>query len=67
MSKRAYDVFALIFNVLGNDWQPKHVTSSLFKAIETIRQALAKNLTKLLDKHDLRKKSLLMSKTKDLI
>lgn len=67
MSKRAYDVFALIINVLGNGWQPKHVTSSLFKAIKTIRQALAKNLTKLLHKHDLRKKLLLMSKMKDLI
>jgi hypothetical protein len=30
----------------------------LFKDIETIGQALVKNVTKLLDKHDLRKKNI---------
>jgi hypothetical protein len=36
MSKGACDVFALVINFLGSDWQPKHVTISLFEAIETI-------------------------------
>jgi hypothetical protein len=36
--------------------QPKHVTISLFEAIETTSQTLAKILTKLLDKYGLRKK-----------
>jgi len=36
MSKEAYDVFALVINFLGSDWQPKHVTIGLFDAIETI-------------------------------
>jgi hypothetical protein len=40
----------------NNDWQPKHVTIGLFETIKTIGQALAKSLTKLLDKYGLRKK-----------
>jgi hypothetical protein len=36
MSKGAYDVFALVINFLGKDWQPKHVTINLLKAIEII-------------------------------
>jgi hypothetical protein len=31
MSKGAYVVFALVINFLSNDWQPKHVTISLFE------------------------------------
>jgi hypothetical protein len=38
-----------MINILSNDWQPKHVIIGLFKAIETIGQAL-------LDKYGLRKK-----------
>jgi hypothetical protein len=56
MSKGTYDGFALIFNCLGNDWQPKHVTIGLFEVIETISQALAINLIELLEKYGLRKK-----------
>jgi hypothetical protein len=26
MSKGAYNVFVLVINFLGKDWQPKHVT-----------------------------------------
>ncbi len=56
MSKGAYDVFALVISFLGNDWQPKHMTIGLFEATKNIGQALAKNLTKLLDKYGLKKK-----------
>jgi hypothetical protein len=58
MFEGAYDVFTLVINFLSNDWQPKHVTISLFEAIKTIGQALAKSLTKLLDKYGLKKKNI---------
>jgi hypothetical protein len=49
MSKGAYDVFALVINFLCSNWQPKHVTTiGLFEVTETISQALARSLTKLL-------------------
>jgi hypothetical protein len=56
MPKGAYDVFALMINFLGNDWQPKHVTIGLFKVTKIIDQALVRSLTELLDKYGLRKK-----------
>jgi hypothetical protein len=56
MSKGTCDVFALVINFLGSDWQPKHVTIGLFEATNNIGQALAKNLTNLLDKYGLKKK-----------
>jgi hypothetical protein len=59
MFKRTYDVFALVINFLVSDWQPKHVTIGLFKTIETISQALARNLIELLDKYGLWKKNCL--------
>jgi len=52
MSKGAYDVFALVINFLNNDWQPKHVTIGLFEMTKIIDQALARSLTKLLDKYN---------------
>jgi hypothetical protein len=30
MSKGGHDIFALVINFLGIDWQPKHVTLGLF-------------------------------------
>jgi hypothetical protein len=30
ISKGAHDIFALVINFLGCDWQPKHVTIGLF-------------------------------------
>jgi hypothetical protein len=56
MSKGAYDVFALVINFPSIDMQSKHVTISLFEATKTTWQALAKILTKLLDKYGLHKK-----------
>ncbi len=44
MFKKAYDVFALVINFLGNDW-PKHVTIGLFESTITTGHALARNLT----------------------
>ncbi len=37
MSKGAHNIFALVINFLGFDWQPKHVTIGLFEAIKIIR------------------------------
>jgi hypothetical protein len=41
MSKGPYDVFALVIKFLGSDWQPKHVTISLFETTITTKQTLA--------------------------
>jgi hypothetical protein len=49
MSKGTHDLFALVINFLGFDWQPKQVIIALFETIETTMQALVINLTKLLD------------------
>jgi hypothetical protein len=37
MSKREFDIFALVINFLAVDWQPKHIIIGLFKTSETIR------------------------------
>jgi hypothetical protein len=58
MSKGAYDIFALVINFFDENWQPKNVTIGLFEATETIGQALAKNLRKLLDSYGLNKKTI---------
>ncbi len=47
MFEKTYDVFALIIDFWGNEWQPKHVTIGLFEATKTTRQNLARNLIKL--------------------
>jgi hypothetical protein len=44
MFKKAYDVFALVINFLGNDWL-KHVTIGLFESKIITGHALARNLT----------------------
>jgi hypothetical protein len=49
MFKGVYDIFAIVINFLGFDWQPKQVTIGLFEATKNIRQTLVNNLTKLLD------------------
>jgi hypothetical protein len=67
MFKGAYDVFALVINFLNSDWEPKHVTISLFEAIETSRQAFQK-FDKIVGQVWFKEKiSLIMSKMKDLI
>jgi len=43
MSKRAHDVFALVFNFLGKDWVPKHITIGLFETSKTFKQTLKNN------------------------
>jgi hypothetical protein len=52
---------------LGADWQLKDIAIGLSKAFGTSRHALTKDLTNLLSKYELKKKSLLMLKMKDLI
>jgi hypothetical protein len=56
MLKGAYDIFAFVINFLKVDWQPKHIAIGLFEAFDTSKHALAKYLTKLLSKCDLREK-----------
>jgi hypothetical protein len=48
MSKETYDIFALVINFLGIDWQPKHITIRLFEAMDIFGQTLAKDLIELL-------------------
>jgi hypothetical protein len=55
MSKAGHDVFALVINFLGVDWQPKHITLGLAEPIDINGQTLTKNLTKLLDSYALRR------------
>lgn len=50
-----HDVFALLINFLRNDWKLKKITIGLFESLNTTRQALIRNLTKLLDQYGLRK------------
>jgi hypothetical protein len=45
MSKVGHDIFALVINFLGDDWQPKHITLGLFEPTHTIRQTLVRKLT----------------------
>jgi hypothetical protein len=49
MLKGAHDIFALVINFLGSNWQPKQKTINLFEVIKTTRYALSNNLTKLFD------------------
>ncbi len=56
MSKGVHNIFALVINFLGYDWQPKQVTIGLFEATKITMQALANNLTKLFDQYGLRNK-----------
>jgi hypothetical protein len=41
MSKVGHEVFALVINFLGVDWQPKHITLGLFKPTNINGQTLA--------------------------
>jgi hypothetical protein len=45
-----------VISFLNEKWQPQHITIGLFEANETTRQAMARNLIKLLNQYDLRKK-----------
>jgi len=56
MSKGGHDIFALVINFVGANWQPKHITVGLFEVIDIRGQTLDKNLTKLLDIYGLRRK-----------
>jgi hypothetical protein len=55
MSKGGHDIFALVINFLGANWQPKHIIIGLFEVINIKGQTLGKNLTKLLDIYELKK------------
>jgi hypothetical protein len=48
MSKGVHDIFALMINFLGTNWQSKHFTLGFFKVTNISQKTLAKNLTKLL-------------------
>jgi hypothetical protein len=64
MSKGAHDVFALVINLLGFDWRPKHIIIlGFFEVFEIIRQTLTKLLIHFLDEYGLKKK--IMTYVKD--
>jgi hypothetical protein len=52
----AHNIFALVINFLGVVRYLKHIILRLFVATYIARQTLVRNLIKLLDKYDLRKK-----------
>jgi hypothetical protein len=54
MSKKIFDIFALVIHFLGFDWEPKHIIIGLFKPSETIGRFLAKNSIALLDEYGLK-------------
>ncbi len=54
MLEKEHGVFDLVINFLSEEWQPQHIVIRLFEASEIIGQAMARNLTKLLDQYDLR-------------
>ncbi len=56
MSKGGHDIFTLVINFFGVNWQPKHITLGFFEATNFIGQTLIKILTNLLDTYELRKK-----------
>jgi len=56
MSKGVHDIFALVINFLGSNWQPKQITIGLFETTKITRQTLINNLTKLFDQYGLRNK-----------
>ncbi len=62
MFKGVHDIFALVINLLGFDWQPKLITIGLFEMKKTIGQAFVNNLTKLLDQYGLENKSIVCVK-----
>ncbi len=59
MSKMAYDIFALVTNLLRADCQPKHIAVGLLEAFDASGHALTKYIIKLLGNFDLRKKIIL--------
>jgi hypothetical protein len=52
-SKGVHDIFALVINFLGFDWQPKQVTIGLFETTKIIKITSSKNLTNLFDQYGL--------------
>ncbi len=50
MNKGAHDVFTLVANFLGPNWQPKHIIARLFEATNISRNVLTQNLIDFLDK-----------------
>ncbi len=61
-SKGAHDIFALMINFLGVNWQPKHIMIELFETMDISKQAVANNLIELLENMVQRKKKSLMRK-----
>jgi hypothetical protein len=66
-TSKGFKVFALVINLLGADWSPKHIAIVFFEAFDTFGHALAKDLIELLGKYDFFFKSLFILKMKDLI
>jgi hypothetical protein len=67
MSKVGHDIFSLVINFLGDNWQPKHITLGLFEPTNTIGQKMVKKLIELLNNYALRRKIIVYVKDEDLI
>jgi hypothetical protein len=61
MFKGAHDIFVLVINFAGSDWQPKQVITSLFEITETIDQTLANKLIELFDQYGLKRKIIVIN------
>ncbi len=64
MSKSVHNIFALVINVLGTNWQLKHVTFGFFEAIDIFGKTLAKNLITQLNVYNLKKMIIVYVKDK---
>ncbi len=67
MCKGAHDIFAIIINFVGFDWQPNWVIVGLFEVIKMTSQTLVNKWKNCLISTGWKEKSLHMSKMKGQI
>jgi hypothetical protein len=66
MFKGACDIFVIVINFVGSNWQPKQVTISLFEIIKIIDQTLANKLIELFDQYGLKRKIIVINEGSNL-
>jgi len=64
MSKNVHNIFALVINFLGTNWNLKHVTFGLFEAIDIFGKTLAKTWLSQLNIYNLKKMIIVYVKDK---
>jgi hypothetical protein len=67
MCKGAHDIYDVIINFVGFDWQPKQVTIGLFEVIKITSQTLVNRWLNCLMNMGWKEKKLFMSKMKGQI